>query len=391
MPITRFTPLEAPVLDPRNEAELVEMAIARVFLASGGRINDFSTSSPVRSLIEGQAFAAAEHLFWCNQFLEAVSIQVLQIAGVQRRLGTASQTRLTFTLTAPLAGPFTIPQGYLVKDGSGRIGFATDAVLVIPAGQTSGVVSATCTELGKKGDVGAYSLVQLTQPLAFLQSVTNIQGATGGTDPETVEETKARGFAALRRRGLVSADDYEQETKNLLGLGSVAKCIGNRAPDRISYQLGAAHLFCLNPDGSLLNEAQIESLKLALQRRTFVAARVQISNVDVVELNAYVICAMVPGTNPQVTGATIWRSLQSYLQPGKLPLGETIVLKELEYLARNANGVEYVQSVSLGRHLQPRYGTNLQLPYDFSAAKLRSLTVELVDGSQSYAYNFGSQ
>ncbi|NJR40956.1 MAG: hypothetical protein HC781_21605 [Leptolyngbyaceae cyanobacterium CSU_1_4] len=243
MSITRFTPLEAPILDPRNEEKLVEMAIERVFLASGGRINDFSTSSPVRALIEGQAFSAAEHLFWANQFVEAVSIQVLQIAGVQRRLGTTSQTILTFTLTAPLASPFTVPQGYLVKDRSGKITFATDEVLIISAGQVAGQVSATCTELGKQGDVGTYSLVQLTQPLAFLQSVTNIQGATGGTDPETIEQTKARGFASLRRRGLVSADDYQEETKSLLGLGSVAHCIGNRSADRISYQLGTAHVF----------------------------------------------------------------------------------------------------------------------------------------------------
>ncbi|NJR40957.1 MAG: hypothetical protein HC781_21610 [Leptolyngbyaceae cyanobacterium CSU_1_4] len=134
----------------------------------------------------------------------------------------------------------------------------------------------------------------------------------------------------------------------------------------------------------------MESVKAALQKRTHVAARVHVSNLDIVELDLYVICAMIPGTNPQVTAAAIWRSLQDYLKPGSLPLGATIVLKELEYLTRNASGVDYVQSVTMGRYLQPRYGTNLTLPYDFSAARLASLGVEMVDGAKSYTYAFGN-
>jgi hypothetical protein len=388
MPSIRFTPLESPTIDDRSEADLVERAIARVYQESGGKINDFSTSSPARALIEGQAFAGAELLYRANKLPEAIAIEFLRIAGIQRRLGSASQTTLTFTLTAALSRPFTIPAGYQVRNISTRINFATDAVLVIPAGQISGTVAATCTQTGSKGNFAAYTLRELTQPLAFLGSVTNTIAATGGTDAETMEEVKSRAFASLRRRGLVSANDYEEEVRSLLGLGSVAHCIGNLAADGISRQLGCAHVFCLNKDGSLLNSPQLFEVQTALQRRSHVSIAVYTSNVALFEIDLYVIAKLIPGTNPQSISSTIYQSLKNYLTPGKLPLGETIVLKELEYLVRNA-GVEYVQSVTMGEHAQPRSSTNLKLPQPYSVAKLRSVGVDLVGVDRSYTQWYG--
>jgi uncharacterized phage protein gp47/JayE len=388
MPIVRFTPLESPIIDDRSETDLVERAIARVYQESGGKINDFSTSSPARALIEGQAFAGAELLYRVNKLPEAVAIEYLKIAGIQRRLGSASQTTLTFTLTAALSGAFTIPAGYQVRNISTRINFATDAVLVIPAGQISGTVSATCTQTGSKGNFAAYTLRELTQPLAFLGSVTNTVPATGGTDAETMDEVKSRAFAAIRRRGLVSADDYQEETRALLGVGSVAHCIGNLAADGISYRLGSVHVFCLNKDGSLLNPPQLSEVQAALQRRSHVSIAVYTSNVALFEIDLYVIAKLIPGTNPQTISNAIYQSLKDYLSPGKLPLGETIVLKELEYLVRNA-GVEYVQSVTMGEHLLSRSSTNLKLPQPYSAAKLKSVGVELVGADRSYSQFYG--
>ncbi len=388
MPLTRFTPLESPTIDDRSEADLVERAIAVVYAGSGGLLNDFSTSSPARALIEGQAFAAAELLYRVNKLPDALAIAYLRIAGIQQRLGSGAQTTLTFTLTAPLSGVFTIPAGYQVRNVSTRLNFATDAILIISAGQISGTVLATCTETGTKGNFAAYTLRELTQPLAFLGAVTNTVPATGGTDAETMEEVKARAFAAIRRRGLVSADDYQEETKALLGAGSVAHCIGNLAADGISYRLGSAHVFCLNQDGSLLNTPQLSEVQGALQRRSHVSIVVYTSNVALFEIDLYVIAKLIPGTNPQSISNAIYQSLKDYLSPGKLPLGETIVLKELEYLVRNA-GVDYVQSVTMGEFLHPRSGTNLKLPQAYSAARLKSVGVELVGADASYTQFYG--
>lgn len=387
--ITRFTPLDNPVLDDRNEEQLVEYALDRVYSASGGKINDFSLSSPTRALIEGQAFAGAELLFYLNLLPEAYAIAFLQIAGIQRRLGRASTVVLTFYLSAPLAGVFTIPAGYEVKSGSGNISFTTDTVLIIPAGVTSGTVEATCSEASSNGNLAAYTITGLTQPLAYLQGVTNETAATGGLDEETIDEVKARAFAAIRRRGLVSADDYEQESQSVLGLGSVARAIGNLAADKVSERIGVVHLFCLNSDGSLLNEAQRGQLQASLQLKTHISVSVYVSNIDVQLCDVFLVASMLSGQNPQTIADDIWASLQDYLKPGALPLGETIILKELEFLVRGVGGVDFLQSLTIGNHLQPRLATNYALQHIYSAASIASLGIDLVEGSNVYSYYFG--
>jgi len=64
---------------------------------------------------------------------------------------------------------------------------------------------------GAQGNVGASSLTVLKQSIAFVQGVTNPFPATGGADPETVEEAKRRGTYAIKNRDrAITAEDYEQ-------------------------------------------------------------------------------------------------------------------------------------------------------------------------------------
>jgi hypothetical protein len=379
----KFVPLESPNLDPRNEEQLVALAVDRVYTASGNRLNDISTSSPARALIEGQAFAGAELLYYVNQLPEAMAIEFLKIAGIYRRLGVSSVVQLTFTLTASLATNFTVPAGYVAKT-SGGLTFATDTSLIIPSGQVSGAVNATCTTAGLATNTGAFTINSLTQPLAFLQSVTNLTAATGGLDAETVADVKSRAFASIRRRGLVTADDYEQEAKSLLGSSSVAYCLGNLSADKINYELGTVHLFCLNDDGSVLGSGQLISLQRALQKRSHVSAIVYVSNVDVVDVDVSVIASMQAGLSASDVSYDIFVTLGNYLKPGNLPLGKSIVLKELEHLARGVTGIQYIRSVSLAQTLTPLIGSDFPLPYSYSAANLKLLTVTLSDGTNSF-------
>ena len=383
----KFVPLQSPGLDPRNEEQLVALAVDRVYTASGNRLNDISTSSPARALIEGQAFAGAELLYYVNQLPEAMAIEFLKIAGIYRRLGTSSVVQLTFTLSAPLSTPFTVPAGYNAKTSS-NLTFATDTSLVIPAGQISGAITATCTTAGLATNTGAYTIRSLTQPLAFLASVTNLTAATGGQDAETISDVKSRAFASLRRRGLVTADDYEQEAKAFLGAASVAFCLGNLAADKINYQLGTAHVFCLNADGSLLGAGQLITLQRALQKRSHVAATVYVSNIDVVEVDVSVIASMQAGLDSASVSLDIFTALSSYLKPGSLPLGETIILKEVEHLARGVTGLLYVRSVAMAQTLTPLLGSDFPLRYSYSAANLKLLTVTLSDGTNSFVHAY---
>lgn len=384
---TNITPLVVPTLDPRTESALVEYALDRVYTASGGTLNSFAASSPARALIEGQAFAGAELLYYLNQLPEAMALAYLQIAGVQQILGTSATVTLTFALTAPLSTAYTVPINYEAST-TGGLKFTTNTNLVISAGNIAGTVAATAAAVGSTYNVGAYTINRLSQSLAFLASVTNEKAATGGTDGETVEQTKSRAFAAIRRRGLVSADDYEEEVRALLGNGSVAKAIGNLAADKVTIRAGSVHVFCLNPDGEILSTAQLASVQTVLQAKSNLTIAVYASNVDVQDVTVRVVAKLASGQNPQTLADAIYDKLDEYLTPGYLPLGETILVKELEYLVRLC-GVETVQSVILGLVTQSQLATNLALPYDYSAANMLDLLVELVDGTNLFSYAYG--
>lgn len=386
---TQFTPLEAEPLYPADPKLLLQAMFDACYIASDRTLNDFSAASPIAALYEGHLFAVLEHLYYTNKLPAVMAVEFLKIAGIQRRLGKAAQVNLTFTLSAPLGNPFYLSAGYLVSDGSNTYNFFTDADLIIPSGAISGIVSATAENLGRAYNLPGYTIKNLSESRAFLQSVINIEPSTGGIDEETMDEARARGFVALRRRGLTSADDYEQEAKLQLGEGSVAKAVGLLGTDKVTFEKGAVHVFGLNPDGTQLNQAQINSLQLALSSggKAPIGVRVYISSIELVPLEVYAIASCLPGSNPEAVALGIYQKLQDYLQPGNLPLGQTIILKELEFQVKLA-GVDYVQSVSTHTALDISYA-DIQLPNSYSAAYLFDLTLDLVLDGQTFTYSYG--
>ena len=384
-----FEPLKPPIIDPKNEKELVELALERVYIASNGRINDFSASSPARALIEGLSFAGAEMLYYANKVPEATVIKFLQVAGVMRRLGTAAQATLEVELIEPLSGPFILPEGFSVGTISGNLLFSTDSQLIIPIGSSHGTVTATCTEIGEKGNVAAETIAKPVQALAYLKSIFNPSPATGGTEDETIEEVKARGFEALRRRGLVSKADYEGEAKALLGVGSIALTRGNIGQNGTTKAAGNVHVFCLNSDGSELSDAQALTIRDSLRNKSLltVADAVWVSSLKLQPLYIEAIAKIQPGANPTLVADKIWDRLKTYLALGKFSPGGTVALKELEYQVRLAGGVARVHSVALSEQYDATYTPiNFPMPVPHAIPHLKAAIVILQGSVRDYRY-----
>jgi len=72
--MARYAPLPSVSIDPRTEAEIVQQASQRVYEASNQTLNDFSAGNPLSALLEGQAFAQGEFLFWANQLPDSILI-----------------------------------------------------------------------------------------------------------------------------------------------------------------------------------------------------------------------------------------------------------------------------------------------------------------------------
>ncbi|MFN6486302.1 MULTISPECIES: baseplate J/gp47 family protein [unclassified Nostoc] len=361
-------------LDPRNEVEIVEQAKLKVYNASGGLLNDFTENSPIAALIQGQAFAGAELLYYINQLPLALVIDFLKITGVTRSSGTKAKTTLTFSISSPQSVIFTIPEGFEVVDSNGKLSFFTDAPLIIPAGLVSGSVTATAEEVGSEYNISAYSITGITQPLTYLAGVTNIEAASGGSDLESEASAINRALTQIRLRNLVSVTDYEQAAEALLGEGSVCKAIGLLASNKTNRELGAVHLFLLNSNGEPANDAQITYVKSELAKRIQLGTSLYASPIELLPIVAELQYNLSPGVDPEEAFDILWEAYQDYLNPSYYSLSKDILFFEVGYALRNTGVI--VDGGTLSINGTP---SNIPIPNDYTLPYPYSLFMQLVD------------
>ena len=268
--MSRYIPIPPVSIDPRNEAALLNAALKKVFQASNGSINDFASGSPITALLEGQVFAQGELLYYLNRLPNAVITEFIgPFLGAMRKSGSASSAQLTFTIETSDT-PFVINSGFGVSTTTGladgvSASFLTDSTLIIPPGEGSGVVSATCTLLGSEANVPAGSINRFTSNLSGLLSVVNKEVASGGEDVETLEQTRQRFYSLIRRPNPVSKEDWENFYIDLFGLGTVVSTIPRRssqfAPLSPSNEYGHVSFFLLKPENQQPSISDIQNIK----------------------------------------------------------------------------------------------------------------------------------
>lgn len=132
-----------------------------------------------RSLIN---IAAQQNLlsYATGENLDALGLNL----AVTRLPEAPAVTTLSFTLSEALAAPYAVPAGTEVTNGV--VTFATDREVMIPAGELTVEVPATCTTAGEVGN--NYLPGQITtivKPMAYMASAANTTITEGGADVET--------------------------------------------------------------------------------------------------------------------------------------------------------------------------------------------------------------
>lgn len=118
------------------------------------------------------------------------------LRGISRNEATAAVTTIRFTLSAARSSVVGIPAGTRVTN-SGYKYFATDEYAEIPAGSLYVDVAATCTTTGADGnDIVVGDLNTLVDPIAYIDSVSNITETDGGADIESDESLILRTYLA---------------------------------------------------------------------------------------------------------------------------------------------------------------------------------------------------
>jgi len=111
---------------------------------------------------------------------------------VSRLDAAPAKTKMRFTLEAPRPTAVLIPAGARVT-ADGITYFATDALLIIPAGAEYGDIAATCLRAGKDWNgLLAGQINRMVDPQPFVASVENLEETSGGADIENDESLRNR-------------------------------------------------------------------------------------------------------------------------------------------------------------------------------------------------------
>ena len=384
---TTLTPLEAPQLDARDEKKIVEDAIALVGLSSGGQLNDFSPGSPTRALLEAQAHVYAKTSYVANQVASSAAIQWLQIAGIQRIAGRAAVTSLEFRLSLPLSTNFNVPQGFIVR--AGRTQFRTTAPLTIPPGNVTGQVAAQCTQVGSIGNVKAGAIKSPVQPLAYLASVSNPLGVTSGEDGESDSAVIARGFTSLRRRNLVTQDDYEEFARSALGQDLVCRAYGKLDETGRALDIPSVTMALCKSSGELLTQGEKQNLQAALDLKGHITVEHRIADMVPLKLDLICVCGVTTGESAGQVADAIALQLKEYLAPAERWTEAQLTANDLEFQVRSADArVSGVDLLYFGVSGEP---TNLDSIFTdrFQTLQYNSLTLTVLQAGQSYLYGYG--
>lgn len=112
--------------------------------------------------------------------------------GLERRPAAQASGVLRFSRELPLDYDVEIPAGTVCASSGAAVEFETTQAVLLPAGQTEADAPACAVMGGKAGNAAADRIDTLVTPPVGIETVTNPEPFTGGTDAETDD--------ALRRR-----------------------------------------------------------------------------------------------------------------------------------------------------------------------------------------------
>lgn len=203
-----------------------------------------------------------------------------QLLAVERMAESKAVTTLEFTLSQALGSVYTIPAGTQVTNGV--VTFETDEDLLIPIGETTGEVSASCTVAGPVGnDYLAGQINTIVTPMTFVSGAQNTTITTGGADAESDPD-----FADRIRLAPNSFSVAGPEKAYVYHAKSVSPAIIDVKVD--SPTPGEVDVYVLLTDGTLPTEDTLEQIEAHL------------SDEDIRPLTDYVVVKAPTASNYEI-------------------------------------------------------------------------------------------
>ncbi|PKG31666.1 baseplate J/gp47 family protein [Methanoregula sp.] len=113
--------------------------------------------------------------------LDAVAV----IQGIARKPAVAAEGVARFSRTSSATQDYVIPAGTRISNSDGTLVFETIAIGTLAINTTHVDIAVRCTEAGIVGNVASGILTHILDQVIGIESVTNQNPMTGGTDAET--------------------------------------------------------------------------------------------------------------------------------------------------------------------------------------------------------------
>jgi hypothetical protein len=394
--------IPAPDLDIRNEEQLAAEAIARVSgnldvtridsqieslrklrdLVAGGtlttpacpELTNANPSSPHTVLLETQGWLLAQIARRINQLPVRDQIEFARLFGSTIRSATKATTTLEFISDG--VEEVIIQEKTEVSTVDGEIIFATTADLTIPAGETTGTVSAQRNVTGSTL-LAPNTLTHLIDDLHLL-SVTNPDFIDSGSEDETLEEALARA-RNYQRRGerLVSARDVEDAVREevLDGVGIVRAFPFIKAGDFSEKHAGYTTLVVMTRNGNAVSDETKAAIRTML-KQAIGSQFIDLLDPQYVDFNIEANVKII-GLNPQTTIlAAAEANLRSFYAASSGNFGRSILRAEIIAVIEGTSGVDRIQSDPGGPILASPVVDVALAPYQIP--RLGSVTLHVV-------------
>ena len=211
---------------------------------------------------------------------------------------------------------------------------------------------------GEGGNVPPDSITALMQSLSYVESVTNLYAANGGSDLESIEEAKQRGPHSLKAKGrAVTAEDFEWLAKE--ASSSVARVCALPTTDR-EGEVTVAIVPRVAENHPDYMGKPVASTELLRKVRNYLSDRKLLTTVLNVrrpvfrELSVVVEIILLQATASDRVKAEIQRRVKTFLHPLKggkngqgWPFGRPVYRVDLYHVVEEVSGVDFVDRVRI--------------------------------------------
>lgn len=216
--------------------------------AKTDKITDFNVGSAMRTLSEAIAMQFEEFYYAMKQnTVWAIENSIYDAFSFDMEAATYATGVVTIRYYQPLKQPLQIEKGtvFCTSSGYGYIYYESTEDVVVPEDTTSVDLKVICKSIGTVGNVPAGAITTIVVTNANIESVTNREALTNGTDDETNTERKKRFQNYIKTLARGTADSIVYGTLEVDGVA------GAMVDD--SY-IGYVKVYAHDSDGNLSDE-----------------------------------------------------------------------------------------------------------------------------------------